>query len=291
MINSILFINNTSNFNLYYVVIYMNKILFFIISIFIIIIISFLINNYNIFSKNKLLTNNDKCYMGCPNSNKHSEIYNLHVNHKHVRDRNDHISKKNQIGNFLFGSKGPSNIFIIRHGEDIPNDFALDCNGILRSTYIPNMISKLNDKGIGIGGIITVLQYASMHQPQTVTLASWLLSIPLFIYGEKDESKKIVKELFTNPFFNGKSVIICWHHQCIQDVVKNIITIGPKEKGLHNYTFKNPNNTNGLPFWDKDNFTSVLHFDDKLNFDVFDQHLSTCYAGSNKIIYGKKQKC
>ena len=269
----------------------MNKIFLFIISIIIIIIITILINKYLSYLQNGPLTNNVKCNMGCPHHYKQNEIYKLHVNHRHLRDKNDHISKKNKFGNFLFGSKGPSNIFIIRHGEDIPNDFALDCNGILRSTYIPNLISHLNDKNIGVGGIITTLQYASMHQHQTVTLASWLLNIPLFIYGKKDESKKVVKELFTNPFFSGKTVLICWHHECIQDVVKNIITIGPKEKDLYNYTFKNPENNSELPYWDKNNFTSMLHFDNKLNFNVIEQPYSTCHTGNDKIIYGKKQKC
>ena len=94
------------------------------------------------------------------------------------------IAHNTESGNYFLKTKGPKNIFIIRHGEKIQTKTALDCNGILRSTYIPQLIEDLNKKGFGINTIITSYDYETMHQQQTVMLTSWLLNIPLFMYGD-----------------------------------------------------------------------------------------------------------
>lgn len=229
---------------------------------------------------------------GCPITQLQNNIYKLHVDSKKNRDINNIWSHKTKTGNFFFNTKGPANIFIIRHGEKIKSKTSLDCNGILRSTYIPELITSLNKKGFGIHNIITTNDYNSMHQQQTVMLTSWLYSIPLFIFGEATESKEAVQKIFTNPYFNGKTVLFCWEHTCIQSLIENIITIGAKEKGLKNYTFINPEGKLGLPYWDTNNYKSILHFDDNLNLEVNDEELTTCYENDNNVlVYGKKQKC
>ena len=229
---------------------------------------------------------------GCPIIQLQNDIYKLHVNSKKARDINHTLSRKTETGNFFFNTKGPANIFIIRHGEKIKSKTALDCNGIMRSTHIPDVVTSLNKKGFGIHNIITTYDYKSMHQQQTVMMTSWLYSIPLFIFGDASESKEAVKKVFTNPHFNGKTVLFCWEHTCIQSLIENIITIGSKEKKLKNYIFKNPEGTFGLPYWDTNNYKSMLHFDEKLKLEVLEEELTTCYENDNNIlVYGKKQKC
>jgi competence protein ComGC len=235
---------------------------------------------------------NPSCDKGCPVTKAQNDMYKLHVEYKPIRDKNHTLSRKTETGNFFSKTKGPANIFIIRHGEKIKSKNALDCNGILRSTYIPNLITILNKQGYGIHNIITTNDYSSMHQQQTVMLTSWLYSIPLFIFGDSTESEVAIQNLFTNPHFSGKTVLFCWEHTCIQELVKNVTTVGAKLKGLDNYTFKNPEGTSGLPYWDTNNYRSILCFDQNLNFKVLEEKLSTCYIDDNNVLgYGEIQKC
>jgi hypothetical protein len=203
------------------------------------------------------------------------------------------LAHNSKISHLFYKTKGPSNIFIIRHGEKIKSKNALDCNGILRSTYIPMLVSQINDKGFGIHSIITAYDYASMHQEQTICLTSWLLNIPLYMYGEQSQSEIAVQNIFTNPFFNGRTILICWEHTCIQDLVKNIIKIGTKVKGLTNYKFVNPEGNSNLPIWDTNNFQSIMYFNENLDFKTFTEGIKTCYDLDNNILTytGATQKC
>lgn len=195
--------------------------------------------------------------------------------------------------NRILYNKGPSNIFIIRHSErnDI-KELPLNCNGILRSTLIPNLIEKINENGIGINAIICPYDYKTMHEQQSIMLTSWLLNIPIFMYGENHDTKIAVENVFTNPYFNGKSILFCRKHTCIQQLIKNIIDIGPTIKNLKNYQFINPEGNSKLPYWGFDNYDTLFYFDDKLNFKVFNIGINTCVKNENySIIYGKKQIC
>ena len=243
--------------------------------------------------KDNFENNNTMCNAhGYPNKNNQNILYTIHEEFKKKRDYNHLLSRKTEKGNFIFPAKGPANIFIIRHGEKIKGKVALDSNGILRSTYMPSLIEDLNKKGYGFNDIITSIDYNSMHQEQTILLTSWLFSIPIFIYGEYGDPETTVKTLFTNPYFKGKTILICWEHGCIQTLLKCIIQIGSKAKGLNNYTFKNTQGTSEWPYWDTNNYNSIYHLDDKLNFNILEEPFTTCYTkGNNIILYGKKQKC
>jgi hypothetical protein len=231
---------------------------------------------------------------GCPFKNEQNDIYALHESYRPKRARNDALTKSSG-GAHLFkksSNKGPENVFIIRHGEKIKSKFSLDCNGILRSTYIPNLVENLNHKGYGINVIVSMNNYQSMHVQQTVMLTSWLLDIPLFIYGEQQQQQITIENVFNNPYYNGKNVLICWEHTCIQELIQQIINIAPKVKGLTNYKFVNPDGNSGLPNWGHNNYQSVLHFDDQLNFEVFTESFTTCYSDDNdQLIYGVVQTC
>ena len=242
----------------------------------------------------KIKNTSNKCDKnGCPKTNEQSIIYGIHESYKIKRDKNDALNKSSGSAFFKNSSnKGPENVFIIRHGEKKVTDPSLDCNGILRSTYIPDLIEDLNSQGYGINAIITMTSYVSMHVQQTIMLASWLLDLPIFIYGEQSDTKITIENLFKNPYFTNKNVLICWEHTCIQDLIKQIIKIGPNVKGLTNYKFVNPEGNSGVPKWGHDNYQSVVHFDDELNFKTFTESFTTCYSDDNdQLVYGVKQKC
>ena len=237
---------------------------------------------------------NINCSKGCPVTKDQNDIYKIHEEYKQQRQKNDALNKSS--GGFLFqqknSNKGPANIFIIRHGERVLTNFPLNCNGILRSTYIPNLIEDLNNNGFGINAIVTINNYLRMHEQQTIMLTSWLLSIPLFIYGEQNDQEITINTIFNNPYFDGKNVLICWEHTCIQELLQQIINVGPKIKGLTNYQFVNPEGNSGLPFWDPNNYQSVMHFDDQLKFNTFSENITTCFTSDDDtLVYGQAQAC
>lgn len=84
------------------------------------------------------------------------------------------------------------------------------------------MIEDLNKKGFGIHSLVIAYDYASMHQQQTILLTSWLYSIPLFMYGDRTATEATITTILKNPYFSGKTVLLCWEHDCIQSLVKYI---------------------------------------------------------------------
>jgi len=76
------------------------------------------------------------------------------------------------------------------------------------------------------------------------------------------------------------------------NLIKNIIKIGPSSKGLKKYKFLNPENNSKLPYWGTNNYNTVFHFDNYLNFSLLEEHFFTCnLLGDNLIQFGKKQIC
>ena len=126
----------------------------------------------------------------------------------------------------------------------------------------------------------------------TISYYLYLIFIYLIIRLFHIFQKITIENVFENPYFTGKNVLICWEHTCIQELIQQIIKIGPKVKGLTNYKFVNPDGNSGLPNWGHNNYQSVLHFDDELNFEAFHESFTTCYSDDNdQIVYGISQMC
>lgn len=133
--------------------------------------------------------------------------------------------------------KGPKNIFIIRHGEKSSSEgttiqYHLNQNGIYRACQIPTIINKMAANGYPISYLVAANPCSwnsadgSMRQEQTLSMASFLLNIPMFMFGSANDNKSVVDALFdtdpTNPF-NGLNVLICWEHTAIQDLCLEIL--------------------------------------------------------------------
>jgi len=193
------------------------NLLYLIIFVSLVITLMFIYKKYYEGFKFKMYNGNKKCLSNnCPNPDFQNKIFKLHTEFKPYRDKNHMIAHNSQSKSNKSKTNGPNNIFIIRHGEKIQSKIALDCNGILRSTFIPKLIETLNEEGFGIHAIVTSYNYVSMHQQQTISLVSWLLNIPIFMYGEQTQTINAVNEIFKNSKFNGKNILICWEHTCIQ---------------------------------------------------------------------------
>ena len=248
--------------------------------------------------KNKPLVNKSvKCNSkGFPSKNKNGDLYKIYNDYSDMRDFNSNIQKN---ANYRFkhqSSKptGPKNIFIARHAEYTEPDYSLNLNGIYKSTLIPELINALNNKGYPIDAVVTVNPTSknnAIHIQQTITLSSWLLNIPLYIFGDKYENKTSATEIYSSNTFNDLNILYVHDHSCAQSLITNLIEIGQKTKEIKNYKFKNPLGNSKLPYWHDGAYGIMYHIDNKLNLHVLDEGASTCERSSHSITWGKHQKC
>jgi hypothetical protein len=231
-----------------------------------------------------------------PSKNKNGDLYKIYNDYSDMRDFNSNIQKN---ANYRFkhqSSKpiGPKNIFIARHAQRTEPDYSLNLNGIYKSTLIPELINALNNKGYPIDAVVTVNPASknnAIHVQQTITLTSWLLNIPLYIFGSKYETKKTITEIYNTNNFNNLNILYVGDHTCAQSLITNIIEIGQKTKEIKNYKFKNPLGNSKLPYWHKEDYDVIYHIDNELKLHVLDEGASTCERSSHSITWGKHQKC
>lgn len=224
-----------------------------------------------------------------PTDINNGELFKVYNDFEDLRSFNTSISKPNHKKGL-----GPNNIFIIRHAERIPSLYYLDKNGIYRSTILPNIINVINKKGFPIDFIVSCnpnIKTNSIHVQQTITLASWIMNIPLFIFGGQKDIEEVTENLYTIDPFNGKNVLMVWEHTCIQSLLKALIEKGVKVKKLTNYKFGNPLGNSKLPYWHENNYNSILHLDNNLGFHVWNQGVKVCTKTNNYLTFGKKQTC
>jgi len=129
---------------------------------------------------------------------------------------------------------GPTNIFVIRHGEKNTGSGCLNNNGIYRACEIVNFVNQLAQDGYPISYIISCnpcpynTSNPSMREPQTVYPAAFMLNIPMFIYGSSSDFIDVCNQLFNisdtnNGQFSGTNVLICWEHAAIQQLCLNML--------------------------------------------------------------------
>jgi len=155
--------------------------------------------------------------------------------------------------------QGPANIFIFRHGEKsstLPN-YKIDANGAYRACQLPNFINLLAQQGYPISYIISCnpcpfnSSDPSMREIQTIGMASFMLNIPLYIYGGSQDYANICNALFPYPLgstdigqFDGLNIVICWEHSAIQSLCLSLLqTMGPLNRlDIEPITFNNITN-------------------------------------------------
>lgn len=231
------------------------------------------------------------CNNGCPTDKNDNKLYKVYTLFSDKRHLNKYFIKNKKGASSI----GPANIFIMRHAERINGVIPLDCNGIYRSSYTANLIEEINKLGYGIDYIVTAnadLTHASMHLQQTVFAASWILDIPLFIFGSEKESQLAVNNIYNNAIFNNKNILFCWEHSCIQQLLLNIISIGTSAKKIPNKAFINKQGKLALPYWGKNNYQTIIHFDEEFHDNIYSSGLKTCYKKDNETLtFGKQQIC
>jgi hypothetical protein len=232
----------------------------------------------------------EDCVNGCNHPDKESSLHKIYIAYTKQRNNNKKYRQRS-VGSSPIG---PANIFIVRHGERSQKLVSLNCNGMRRAVQMVNVIEKLNSMKYSIDYIITSnpdLSTASMHLEQTVMMSAWLMDIPLFIFGQSEDSDITINNIYSNSLFNNKNILICWDHTCIQTMLKNILTVGPATKKIPNKAFLDSNGTLALPYWDKNNYRSMIQITEDFEDIIYDTGVYTCQKGDNDLQFGIPQSC
>lgn len=225
---------------------------------------------------------------------------------------------------------GPSNIFILRHGEKSSGQWNINENGIYRAAKLVDWVNELGKKGFPISYIVTcnpcslIEVEPSMRPQQTISMVSTMLNIPMFIYGGSQDTEIAVKAIYSNCFFKNTNVLICWEHGNIQGLLQSIvqqkidynqISIPYKDYWVQqtinsennnpcqdgNYINKdflesNPllaNENTFTPYWNNYTYNFVIHFDANSDINLYQQPIFTAYSSCmlNICMFQKGTNC
>lgn len=107
---------------------------------------------------------------------------------------------------------GPSHIILMRHADktDDPDNEDLSDAGTARAehlvTYIPQSFGKPDY-------IIATAHSKHSNRPrETVTPLANALGLKVQHDFENDDFEDLADEIFSNPEYKGKTLVICWHH-------------------------------------------------------------------------------
>lgn len=203
-------------------------------------------------------------------------------------------------------TRGPANIFFIRHGEKDSTgvNYKLNGNGIGRACQLVDYINTLAESGFPISYIITCnpcgynTQVQSMRPQQTIMMSTFMLDIPLLIYGDMNDFNAVTTALFNLGIpppdiyggpFDGLNVLICWERVTLQKLILAILdtasdpSINRLPPGINNAldffesinpcpdgNFRNIDNTSPYftdvtnenykytPYWQEDNYDNIF---------------------------------
>jgi broad specificity phosphatase PhoE len=122
--------------------------------------------------------------------------------------------------NTVVGAKaGPSTIMLIRHGEDPGGrDFNLSARGRQRADALPKLFSGRLPKPQII--IATRASKGSNRPVETVEPLSRALGVPIDNRFRDEDYRILADELLTNDRYDGKVVLVCWHHGKLPKLAK-----------------------------------------------------------------------
>jgi len=135
---------------------------------------------------------------------------------------------------------GPKNIYLMRHGET-SSSYNLNNNGIYRACQLITYINQLAAEGNPISYIIASNSCpynsadSSMCPLQSASLASFMLNIPIFVFGGEQDFTSIIQAIFNiNPTdttllqnevgpFDNQNIMIIWEHSASQQLTLNLL--------------------------------------------------------------------
>jgi hypothetical protein len=117
----------------------------------------------------------------------------------------------------------PKHVIIIRHAEKIPGENHINLKGFERAEALPYYFSGnpiYNNPPISYIFATALGEADSSVRPiQSCTPTSNYFNIDLEIDFKHTETRDLANELLKNPQYNGKTVLICWTHGHIRELV------------------------------------------------------------------------
>lgn len=119
----------------------------------------------------------------------------------------------------------PKAIILLRHAEKPLNGPDLSKKGWLRAKALPEIFNEGHSlNGVGRPDFMfaagPVKQGSSMRSIQTLKYLSEVTGVSVDKSFNRDQYTKMTSELFADPKFNGKTVLICWQHDRLTDILQ-----------------------------------------------------------------------
>ena len=113
---------------------------------------------------------------------------------------------------------GPARIILMRHADkpDDPDDPDLSPAGMTRAEKLANYIPQTFGKPDII--IATARSKHSDRPAETVAPLAKVLGVPVQHDIKDKDFEELVDQLFSNPDYRGKTVVVCWHHGSLPDI-------------------------------------------------------------------------
>jgi broad specificity phosphatase PhoE len=127
------------------------------------------------------------------------------------------------------GGSGPRLVMIIRHGEKPEGkDPNLSPKGYERAQALATVIP---DNFARPDFLFATKKSKDSERPiETITPLSKALGEPIDEQFSDDQVAELAHQVLTDPKYNGKVVLICWHHGKIPDLAKDLgATDAPKD--------------------------------------------------------------
>ena len=119
----------------------------------------------------------------------------------------------------------PAQVIIIRHAEKPTQGNQLSLKGKERAAaLLPYLIETdsliTNGTPAAIYAMAAPRGDSSLRPIQTVTPLADMLKIKIRDSFERDNYKKMVEEIKSDPTVDGKTVLICWEHSVIPEIAR-----------------------------------------------------------------------
>ena len=117
---------------------------------------------------------------------------------------------------------GPARIILMRHADkpDDPDDPDLSQAGVARAQHLATYIPQTFGKPDVI--IATARSKHSDRPKETVEPLAKALGMEVESNIKDKDFEELVDELFSNPNYRGKTVVICWHHGTLPEIAARL---------------------------------------------------------------------
>jgi hypothetical protein len=129
----------------------------------------------------------------------------------------------------------PKQVLLIRHGEKLPDksSTALSSEGVKRAEALPGLFEVSEKRSTPFPAPDFIFAMAneknSTRPVDTVVPLSKKLNLPINSDYGKENQDKLPVELFENPKYAGKTVLISWRHKALPKLAAKLKAPGAPE--------------------------------------------------------------